>query len=190
MPGNSTLYIMGYAYKITDQQGLYFFTLTVKDWIDVFTRNEYRKIITDSLMYCIEKKGLEIYSWVLMTNHLHMIASSRKESLSGILRDFKKFTSTKVIEAIENNAQESRRRWLLWLLKSKDDSGNETRHLWQSGSHPIEIRTENFYKQKMQYIHQNPVRAGWVRHEEDYEWSSAGFFYKKQTAITLSFYNG
>ena len=158
--------LMGYAY-ITDQQGLYFFTLTTKDWVDTFTRNDYRKIITDSLEHCIREKGLEIYAWVLMSNHLHMITASSKEDLSGILRDFKKYTSTKIIEAIDSNAKESRK-----------------------GNHPVEIRTEAFYQQKMQYIHQNPVRAGWVRNEEDYEWSSAGYFYKKQTAVTLSFYNG
>ena len=61
---------MGYAYKITNQQGLYYVTFTVKDWVDVFTRNEYRFIITNSLNYCIKQKGLEVYAWVLMTNHL------------------------------------------------------------------------------------------------------------------------
>ena len=71
-----------------------------------------------------------------------------------------------------------------------DETGKEIKQLWQPGNHPVEIRTEAFYQQKMQYIHQNPVRAGWVRNEEDYEWSSAGYFYKKQTAVTLSFYNG
>ena len=181
---------MGYAYKITDQQGLYFFTLTVKDWIDIFTRNEYRKIVTDSLSYCTKEKGLEIYAWVLMSNHLHIIASSSKEDLSGILRDFKKFTASKIIEAINDNTKESRKRWLLWLLKSKDEGEKETKQLWQPGNHPVELRTEAFYKQKMQYIHQNPVRAGWVSNEEDYEWSSAGYFYKKHTAVELCFYNG
>ena len=78
----------------------------------------------------------------------------------------------------------------MWLLKQKTDASGDKKQLWQSGNHPEEIRTEKFYKQKMQYIHQNPVRAGWVRNEEVYEWSSGGYFYKKPTAITLSFYNG
>ena len=181
---------MGYAYKITDQKGLYYVTCTVKDWIDIFTRNEYRLIITDSLNYCIKEKGLEVYAWVLMTNHLHAIVSSSKDDLSDIIRDFKKFTSTKVIEAIEQNGKESRSRWLLWLLKQKTETGEDKKQLWQPGNHPEEIRTEKFYKQKMQYIHQNAVRSGWIRNEEDCEWSSAGYFYKKQTAVTLSFYNG
>jgi REP element-mobilizing transposase RayT len=104
---------MGYAYKITNQQGLYFFSLTTKDWIDIFTRNDYRKIITDCLEHCINEKGLEIYAWVLMSNHLHMIASSKKDDLWGILCDFKKYTYIKIIEAINSNAKESRKRWPL-----------------------------------------------------------------------------
>jgi putative transposase len=125
-----------------------------------------------------------------MTNHLHAIVSSSKNNLSDIIRDFKKFTSSQIIEAIEQNGKESRSKWLLWLLKQKNETGENKKQLWQPGNHPIEIRTEKFYKQKMQYIHQNPVRAGWVRNEEDYEWSSAGYFYKKPTAVNLSFYNG
>lgn len=183
-------YCMGYAYKITNQQGLYYLTFTVKDWIDIFTRNEYRSIITNSLNFCIKEKGLEVYAWVLMSNHLHTILSSSKNDLSSIIRDFKKFTSTQIIDAIEQNEKESRKRWLLWLFKQKKDGEEDKKQLWQPDNHPEEIRTEKFYKQKMQYIHQNPVRAGWVRNEEDYEWSSAGYFYKRSTAVTLSFYNG
>ncbi len=67
-------------------------------------------------------------------------------------------------------------------MKRKNNYGNQVIIL--------KNKTEKFYKQKMQYIHQNPIRAGWVRHEEDYEWSSAGYFYNKPTAVTLSFYNG
>ena len=105
------LYLLhGYAYKITDQRGLYYATFTIKDWVDVFIRNEHRFIITNSLNHCIKEKGLEVYAWVLMTNHLHAILSSSKDDLSNIIRDFKKFTSTQIIEAIEQNGKESRSR--------------------------------------------------------------------------------
>jgi hypothetical protein len=76
------------------------------------------------------------------------------------------------------------------LLKQKTETGVDKRQLWRAGNHPEEIRTEKFYRQKMQYIHQNPVRARWVRNEEDYEWSSVGYFYNKPTAVNLSLYNG
>lgn len=185
----SVLLIIGYAYKITEQKGLYFVTFTVKDWIDIFTRNEYRQILVYSLNFCIEKKGLEVYAWVIMSNHLHLIISSSKENLSDVIRDFKKFTSTKLVEAIEQNSGESRKNWLLWLLKKKQGN-EEIITLWQPGNHPEEIRTAQFYEQKMQYIHQNPVRAGWVIKEEEYEWSSAGYFYGRGSAVQLSLHNG
>ncbi len=145
--------------------------------------------VVDSLNFCIDKKGLEVYAWVIMTNHIHLIISSSREDLSAIIRDFKKFTATKLVEAIEQNGSESRRNWLLWLLKKKDGNA-EVITLWQPGNHPEEIRTEKFFKQKMQYIHQNPVRAGWVANEEEYKWCSAGYFYGRGSLVQLSFYNG
>ena len=63
---------------ITDKEGLYFLTSTVVDWVDVFTRPVYRYIIIDSLKYCINEKGLELYAWVIMSNHIHLVAASKK----------------------------------------------------------------------------------------------------------------
>src|ERR1039458_8568890 len=111
---------MGFAYKITDQQGIYFITATVVQWIDVFTRKEYKDIVVGSLEFCMKNKGLNIFGWVIMSNHLHAIVSCREGfDLSDTLRDFKKFTSTQIVEAIENNPKESRKNWLVWLLKNK-----------------------------------------------------------------------
>ena len=68
---------MGHAYKIHKQDGVYFLTLTIVDWVDLFTRSSYKEIITNSLNYCVEEKGMEIYAYVLMTNHLHIIAAAK-----------------------------------------------------------------------------------------------------------------
>jgi REP element-mobilizing transposase RayT len=175
---------MGFAYKITDQQGLHFVTATVVQWVDVFTRTDYCNILLDSLRFCQEKKGLNIFGWVIMTNHLHMIVSCRQDfELSDTLRDFKKFTASKVVEAIERNPKESRKSWLLWLLKGK---GNIT--FWQEGNHPEEIRTMDFFRQKINYIHQNPVRATIVDKEEEYIYSSARAFYNKKGLLELSYF--
>jgi REP element-mobilizing transposase RayT len=103
---------MADAYRIKDQFTAYFITLTIIDWVDVFTRKEYKDIVIDSLNYCIQHKGLQVYEFVIMSNHLHLILSSSKEPLSGIIRDFKKFTAKRIIEAIQN-INESRREWLL-----------------------------------------------------------------------------
>src|SRR5665647_972543 len=98
-----------------ESNSIYFLAMTVMDWVDIFTREDYRYIIIDSLKYCQKEKGLEIYTWCLMTNHLHLIASGKENgqfTLSDILRDFKKFTSKAIIEKIKE-IPESRRKWLL-----------------------------------------------------------------------------
>jgi REP element-mobilizing transposase RayT len=92
---------------------LYFVTFTIVEWIDLFIRDEYRKIILDSLHYCRKHKGLEIYAWVIMTSHIHLIIGrSGEHDISSLVRDFKKFTSKKLIEEIELT-HESRKVWML-----------------------------------------------------------------------------
>ena len=92
---------MSGKYKIRDQSRLYFVTFAVIEWIDVFTRQEYRDLLLDSLRYCQKEKGLEIYAWCIMSNHIHLIVGKEKESkIEEIVLDFKKFTSVKICRAI------------------------------------------------------------------------------------------
>jgi len=108
-----------------------------------------------------------------MSNHCHLIISSKGgNKLSDVIRDFKKHTAKKIVQAIEANPQESRQRWLLWLLKKEG-------HIWfwEEGYHGEEIMTRDFFDVKATYIHLNPVRAGWVEKEEEYILSSCGDFY-------------
>jgi putative transposase len=165
-------YNMPFEYRIKDQHGQYFVTFTVHQWVDVFTRKEYVDTPLDSLIFCQKNKGLNIYAWVIMTNHIHLIISGRDGKLSDIIRDFKKFTSSQIISAIENNPKESRKRWMLWLLK-KDDK----LWFWEEGYHGEEIISKSFFDSKVNYIHMNPVKANIVGKEEDYLNSSCGDFY-------------
>ncbi len=96
---------------------MYFVTFTVHQWVDVFSRKQYIEILIDSLKFCQTKKGSKIYAWVVMSNHVHLILRSDDNKLSDIIRDFKKYTSTKIVKAIQENKKENRRSWLLWLLK-------------------------------------------------------------------------
>ncbi|MGB4775456.1 MAG: transposase, partial [Daejeonella sp.] len=163
---------MAYSYRIYNQHGQYFITCTVHQWADVFTRKEYVDIVLNSLRYCQQNKGLLIYAYVIMSNHIHLIIGSNQENLSDIIRDFKKFTASKIVEAIENNSKESRKRWLLWLLKKENRVW-----FWEEGYHAEEIITSQFYDTKLNYIHLNPVRAGIVEKEEEYLYSSCADFY-------------
>jgi len=163
---------MGLSYTIKNQHAPHFITCTVHQWVDVFIRAEYVSILLDSIRYCQKHKGLQVHSWVVMSNHFHMILSSKKSNLSDIIRDLKKYTSRKIYEAIKQNPAESRKRWMLWLL-NKD--GNIW--FWEEGYHGEEIYSQDFFIVKLNYIHLNPVRAFLVEKEEEYLYSSCGDYY-------------
>jgi REP element-mobilizing transposase RayT len=166
---------MSEKYKIREEGKAYFLTITVVNWIDIFTRVNHKLAIVDSLKYCQENKGLNLFGWCLMTNHLHLIASSSgNPSMSDILRDFKKFTSKKIVKQIIEEP-ESRRQWLLndfeyagrYLKRIKNYK------LWKDGNHPIFISSPKIFYQKLDYIHKNPVKEMVVEYPEEYLFSSA-----------------
>ena len=103
------------GYQIVEQSQIHFLTFQVVYWIDVFSRKTYRDIFLDSLEYCRQHKSLEIYGYVIMTNHVHLLVRSVANDLSGVVRDLKKFTSKAIIKAINDN-RESRREWMLRLF--------------------------------------------------------------------------
>lgn len=105
---------MSRNYKIKDQEKLHFVTFTVINWIDVFIRSEYKNIVVDSLNYCIDKKGLEVYAWCIMTSHVHLILGTKGDNkLEDIIRDIKRHTSKAILNSIKENSQESRKEWMI-----------------------------------------------------------------------------
>ena len=166
---------MGDAYQIKDQSAVYFLTFQVVGWADVFSRQIYRNIILESFKYCREKKGMELFAYVIMTNHVHTIMRSKNDKLSDLVRDFKKHTSTKILSTIKNNKTESRREWLEMVFRyhAKYNKRVSERQLWTHENHAIELSTNEMIESRINYIHDNPVRAGWVANIEDYLYSSA-----------------
>ncbi len=163
------------GYKIRNKEGAYFITFAVVEWVDVFTRKEYRDIIVESIKYCQKEKGLILHAWCIMSNHIHMAISAKNNNISDILGDFKKFTSKQIFRAIQDNPQESRKDWMLevFLKSGAKNSRNKTYQFWQQDNHPIELITTNFTQQKLDYIHNNPVEAGIVEKADEYLYSSA-----------------
>lgn len=156
-------------------QGTYFLTLTVVDWVDVFTRPIYRQMFADSLSYCATFKGLEIYAWVLMSNHAHLVAAARDGfNLSDIMRDMKKYISKKIVAELLL-ANESRREWMLYRFgySGKFDPKIKDYRFWQEGNYPKECTSYKMLQQKIDYVHENPVRAGIVSAAHHYLYSSA-----------------
>lgn len=162
------------GYVIRDQTAIYFFTITVVDWIDVFTRRTYKEVIIDSFDYCVNNKGMLMYSYVIMSNHIHFIVQSKEGKLSDLIRDFKKYTATRILKLIKSEP-ESRREWMLerFSLAAEQHTRNKNYQFWQYGNHAIEIYSEKFMWSKLDYIHLNPVRAGLVEYSSNYVYSSA-----------------
>ncbi len=184
---------MSTKYKFRDESALYFVSFSTVYWLDVFTRIEYKDIVVESLQYCKKEKGLVIYAYVIMSNHIHIIVGNNGvNKFSDIFRDFKKFTAMQLIKAIKNNPQESRKDWLLWMLeKAGKKNGNNTKYqFWQQDNHPIEIEGSTI-DQKLNYIHANPVEAGWVAEDNEYYYSSARNYAGLSNAIKIkSIYDG
>ncbi len=166
---------MSRKYKFFEKHKPYFVTYSVINWIDVFTRNIYKNVMLDSWNYCMKNKGLRIHAWVIMTNHTHMIISSEQEELSNIMRDMKSFTSTSLKKAITKNPRESRKKWMLKMMKEAGSNNNNNKgfQFWQQNNHPLILNTNKLFEQKLNYIHNNPVKAGIVDKPEDYLYSSA-----------------
>ena len=169
---------MSEKYKMHDKEGIYFVTLTAVDWVDLFTRRELKLTIVDSIKYCQEHKGLIVYAWCLMHSHLHMIISAKQgNDPSAILRDMKKFTAAEIIKKI-NDEPESRREWMLHRFEFNAMFKKRIKKykVWQDGNHPKQILTSGFMKEKLEYIHNNPVKAGIVTSPQSYVYSSANPF--------------
>jgi len=177
---------MTHGYQIMNQEGLYYLTLQIVHWADVFSRKTYRDIVIDSFKYCQQNKGLEIYAYVIMTNHIHLLARSTNSDLSDVLRDFKRHTSKKIIESIEQGT-ESRRDWLLMIFRyaARKHSRNNEYQVWTHENHAEEIFSNKFIEQKILYIHDNPVRAGIVENPEDYLYSSARDYADKESLFEI-----
>jgi REP element-mobilizing transposase RayT len=166
---------MSRKYKFLDQTKLYFVSFATVHWIDIFTRELYKTILLDSLKFCQQNKGLEIFAWCIMTNHVHLIIGTTGMNMEDILRDFKSFTSRELKVAIKSNNQESRKEWMVWMMERAGRLNNQNNNwqLWQQHNKPIELFTFAVMKQKLDYIHNNPVEAGFVTNAADWIYSSA-----------------
>ena len=142
--------------------GTYFLTFTVKNWYYIFDRHNRFHILADSIKHCQAAKGLKLYAYVFMLNHMHLMASA--PDMAAFIRDFKKFTSKEIqknIIATEPGA-----------LKLFSE-GNGKYGIWAPGNMPKPCESREFALQKISYIHSNPVRKQYIRDPEDWIWSSA-----------------
>ena len=166
---------MSRRYKFHNPEGLYFVSFATVYWLSVFIREEYSTILVENLKYCRQNKGLELYAWCIMPNHLHLIYRTKDNYPEKVLGHFKSYTNRKLIEAINQNPQESRKEWLLWMMERAANKSSNVKNMqfWQHHNKPIELWSPDVIDEKLNYIHENPVTAGFVSNPEDWKYSSA-----------------
>jgi REP element-mobilizing transposase RayT len=143
-------------------------TSTIIEWLPVFTSQACCDILVNSLQHCRERKGLKIYAWVILDTHFHAILAA--PDLSAVLRDFKSFTAHQILKQLDVEG----RQWLLNQLRYYREAHKPNDYqVWQEGSHPQAIMTDAAMEQKLEYLHNNPVKRGWVTAPEHWCFSSA-----------------
>ncbi len=156
-------------YKITDKNGIYFVTSTIVEWIPVFTTKPYFDIVIQSLTFCQERKGLQLFCYVILDNHFHLVVSG--PNLGRTITDMKMFTARQIIDHL----QRDQKTWLLNQLAyyKKRHKTKSDHQVWQEGYHPELIVSNEMFRQKMEYIHNNPLKRGLVTAQEHWLHSSA-----------------
>lgn len=179
---------MSRKYKFHNEKGVYFVSFAVVYWMDVFTREAYFDEIVNSLKFCKVKKGLIIYSWCIMPNHVHLIFKAKENNPTDLLRSLKTYTSKRIQKSIENNLKESRKTWLLKMMEksARKHSNGKSRQFWQHHNQPIELWSNEVIQQKVDYIHNNPVRAGFVTNPADWKYSSAKFYEDEESVLRIT----
>jgi len=178
---------MSRKHKFNNPTAAYFVSFATVYWLDVFTRQTYFFILEQAVEYCRAEKAMEVFAYCFMPSHVHFIFRSDKEDPSGLLRDFKGYTARKLIKEIEQNPQESRKEWLLWMMEraGKKKSNVKKRQFWQQHNKPIELWNNKVIKQKIEYIHNNPIETGLVTNAIDWKYSSARNYTEDETVLKI-----
>ena len=156
-------------YRTYEDYYPYFLTCTVVGWLPVFTRRETVQIIYDSWRFLQEANRVVLYGYVILENHLHLIASA--PDLSKEIGDFKSFTARRIIDHLEAKGARTLLK-LLHHLKARHKT-DRTYQLWQEGSHPEQIGNDAIMRQKLEYMRNNPVERGYVDEPTHWRYSSA-----------------
>lgn len=174
------------GYVIRNEFAAHFLTFQVMDWVDIFTREHYKNIIIKTLEYCRTQFGLKVFGYVIMPNHMHAIFQSPDGNLSKIITSFKKYTGREIILAIQT-VPESRASWMLkrFEFALPESNTNSAHKFWRTDNHAKEIYSQKFLLEKLNYIHNNPVRAGWVYEQEDFVYSSARNYNKLIAVVDI-----
>ena len=156
-------------YKIYEPTHPHFVTCTILHWLPIFTRKESVQIIIDSLKFLQEKDNLKLYAYVILENHLHMVLQSN--DLAKTMESFKKYTANQLLKLLK----EENVKTLLEQLKfyKKAHKTDKEYQIWEEGYQPKLMQTDSIMMSKIKYIHENPVKRGYVDNAKHWRYSSA-----------------
>jgi len=156
-------------YTIVDSEGIYFLTSSIVAWIPALIGRDILDMMIASFSFCRKHKGLKIYAYVVMENHFHLVAEAPE--LGKVMQSLKRFTAAEILRLSEASGRE----WILHELAFRTARHKESseHQIWQEGFHPQVIESDAMLRQKIHYIHENPVRRGWVEAPEHWRYSSA-----------------
>jgi putative transposase len=156
-------------YRIHEPEAAHFLTCTIIDWIPVFTRPDTAQIILDSLAFLQRERGLRLYGYVILENHIHWIAQA--ENLAKEVHSFKSYTAKMLVRYFE--AQGIERILKKFAFHKKRHKEDREHQIWEEGSHPQLLQNLDMLRQKLEYIHRNPVKRGYVDDPVHWRYSSA-----------------
>ncbi len=156
-------------YRFGESPYPHFLTCTIVGWLPVFTRPEAVGIVLDSWRFLQDRGRLRVFGYAILENHLHLIASA--DELAKEIGDFKSFTARTILDHLSGRNDAT----ILGQLRREKDAHKRDRpfQLWQEGSHPQIIQDDTMMRQKLEYIHNNPVKRGYVDLPEQWRYSSA-----------------
>lgn len=170
-------------YKIYEEWYPYFMTSSVIDWMPVFDSLEINQIILDGFMFLQKERDVTIYAYIIMKDHIHFIASG--EDLSEKIRLFKSYSARQIIDSLKRAARDD----LLESFVIKDpESKRSDYQFWQKGFHPKQIIGDKMMVQKIDYIHCNPVKAGYVGEQQEWKYSSIHNYLGQGAPISITCY--
>lgn len=171
-------------YVITEPDKPHFLTCTVMEWLPVFIHPGAAQIIFDSWSYLKANQGMRLYGYVVMENHLHFVA--RAPRLDKCLAGFKSFTARNLIDYLRQH-QTDRLLDRLRFAKRAHKTDREYQ-FWQEGIHAELILSETMMRQKLEYIHNNPVKRGYVDRSEHWRYSSARNYAGEEALIEIDYW--
>jgi putative transposase len=147
-----------------------FLTVTCLNWIPILDDNRFKRILTDSFRHLVINKRVDIYAFVLMSNHFHLIWQVLEDNLyQDVQRDLLRYTSQQILKILRNENSNL-------LSKIEVNARDRKYQVWERNSLSISLWTPKVFEQKLEYIHNNPVKAGICSTPEGYHFSSSSFY--------------